>query len=191
MMDNAEKGQWFVIHTLSGQENRVKESMERQLQLEEEELPVYEVFIPTEKVSEVRQGRKMTTTRKFFPGYVLLRMDLYDLEDGSMNENIWYFVKNTQGVIGFVGGNDKPIALSESEVEDMVAQLSGKNEKAKPKIMFEIGENVRIKDGAFENFEGAIQEIDSERGKLKLMVSIFGRSTPVELEFWQVERQEA
>ncbi len=190
MDDNADKGQWFVIHTLSGQENRVKENMERQLQLEEEELAVYEVFIPTEKVSEVKQGRKMTTTRKFFPGYILLRMDLYG-EDGAMDEKIWYFVKNTQGVIGFVGGNDKPLPLTKSEVDDMMAQLSGQDDKAKPKIMFEIGEAVRIKDGAFENFEGVIQEIDSERGKLKLMVSIFGRSTPVELEFWQVEREEA
>lgn len=188
-MDNADKGQWFVIHTLSGQENRVKENMERQLIHESQALGVYEVFIPTEKVSEVKQGRKTTTTRKFFPGYILVRMDLYNPETGKISEDLWYFVKNTQGVIGFVGGNDKPIPLSQGEVDDMMAQLSGKDEKAKPKIMFEIGENVRIKDGAFENFEGQIQEIDSERGKLKLMVSIFGRSTPVELEFWQVERE--
>ncbi|MDD3118326.1 MAG: transcription termination/antitermination protein NusG [Victivallales bacterium] len=187
-MERDGKGQWFVIHTLSGQENKVRDSIERHLQTEGNALAVYEVYIPTEKVSEVKQGRKTTITRKFFPGYILVRMDLYH-PDGALDENVWYFIRNTQGIIGFVGGNDKPLPLSESEVDDMMAQLSGQQEKAKPKITYEIGETVRIKDGAFENFEGSIQEIDSERGKLKLMVSIFGRSTPVELEFWQVDRE--
>lgn len=188
-MESADKGQWFVIHTLSGQENRVRDTIERQTKLEAVELPVYEVFIPTEKVSEVKQGRRTTTTRKFFPGYLLVRMDLYSLETNALNETVWYFIRNVQGVIGFVGSNDKPIPLSKTEVSDLMAQVSGQEDKVKPKILFEIGETVRIRDGAFENFEGAIQEIDSERGKLKLMVSIFGRSTPVELEFWQVDRE--
>lgn len=188
-MERDGKGQWFVIHTLSGQENKVRDSIERQLKIEGDALSVYEVYIPTEKVSEVKQGRKTTTTRKFFPGYILVRMDLYNLESGALEEKVWYFIRNIQGIIGFVGGNDKPMPLSDSEVNDLMAQLSGQEEKSKPKISYEIGETVRIKDGAFENFEGAIQEIDSERGKLKLMVSIFGRSTPVELEFWQVDRE--
>lgn len=186
---NKDKGQWFVVHTLSGQENKVKESLERQLLLENADFPVYEVLVPTEKVSEVRQGRKTTTTRKYFPGYILVRMDLYNSDSKDINEKSWYFVRQTQGVIGFVGGGEKPVPLSDSEVADLLRQSSGPAEKVKPKIAFNIGESVRIKDGAFENFEGTIEEIDSERGKLKLMVSIFGRSTPVELEFWQVGRE--
>lgn len=189
MAENQDKGQWFVVHTLSGQENRVKESIERQLALESADFPVYEVFIPMERVSEVRQGKKTTSTRKYFPGYILVRMDLYQPETNKINEKTWYFIRQIQGVIGFVGGGDNPMPLSDSEVADLMRQVTGLEEKAKPKILFNIGETVRIKDGAFENFEGSIEEIDSERGKLKLMVSIFGRSTPVELEFWQVGRE--
>ncbi len=183
--DNSNAGQWFVVHTLSGHENKVRDTMQRQLQVSDD-LPVYEIYIPTEKVSEIRQGKKTTTTRKYFPGYVLVRMDLYD-EEYRIDEKVWYFVRNIQGVLGFLGSGNKPTPLSDSEVEDMLRQSRGESE-IKPKIAFEIGETVRIKDGAFENFEGVIQEIDNERGKLKLMVSIFGRSTPVELEFWQVDR---
>ncbi len=182
---NEKQGQWFVIHTLSGHENKVRESMLRQLEINDD-LPVYEVFIPTEKVVEVRQGKKTTTTRKFFPGYILVRMDMYD-DEHRVDEKAWYFVRNVQGVLGFLGSGNRPTPLSDDEVEDMLRQSRGEVE-VKPKIVFEIGETVRIKDGAFENFEGVVQEIDNERGKLKLEVSIFGRSTPVELGFWQVDR---
>lgn len=187
--ETREKGQWFVVHTLSGQENKVRDSILRQLEIEAEDIPVYEAYIPIEKVSEVRQGKKTTTTRKFFPGYILVRMDLYNAETKQIDEKSWYFIKNIQGVIGFIGGGNKPMPLSDLEVADLLHQVNVEEEKVKPKIAFEIGEAVRIKDGAFENFEGNIQEIDNERGKLKLMVSIFGRSTPVELEFWQVGRE--
>lgn len=183
--DDCGKGQWFVVHTLSGHENKVRETILRQLELGDQ-LPIYEVYIPTERVSEVRQGKKTTTTRKFFPGYLLVRMDLYD-GDGRINEKVWYFVRNVQGVLGFLGGGNRPEPLSDPEVADLLRRDSD-DAKVKPKISYEVGENVRIKDGAFENFEGVIQEIDNERGKLRLMVSIFGRSTPVELEFWQVDR---
>lgn len=184
--ENERRGQWFVVHTLSGHENKVRDTILRQLQIGDE-VPVYEAFIPTEKVAEVRQGKKTTTTRKFFPGYILVRMDLYD-DAGMINEKAWYFIRNVQGVLGFLGGANKPTPLSDSEVDDLLRPVQGGAPEVKPKIAFEIGEVVRIKDGAFENFEGSIQEIDNERGKLKLMVSIFGRSTPVELESWQVER---
>lgn len=184
--ENERRGQWFVVHTLSGHENKVRDTILRQLQIGDE-VPVYEAFIPTEKVAEVRQGKKTTTTRKFFPGYILVRMDLYD-DAGMINEKAWYFIRNVQGVLGFLGGANKPTPLSDSEVDDLLRPVQSGAPEVKPKIAFEIGEVVRIKDGAFENFEGSIQEIDNERGKLKLMVSIFGRSTPVELEFWQVER---
>ena len=181
-----ERGQWFVVHTLSGHENKVRDTILRQLRLSDR-VPVYDAFIPTEKVVEVRRGKKSTTTRKFFPGYILVRMDLYDAQ-GAVDEQAWYFVRNVQGVLGFLGGANKPTPLSDSEVADIMRPATGGESDIKPKITFNVGEVVRIKDGAFENFEGAIQEIDAERGKLKLMVSIFGRSTPVELEFWQVER---
>ena len=181
-----DRGQWFVVHTLSGHENKVRDTILRQLRLSDR-VPVYDAFIPTEKVVEVRRGKKTTTTRKFFPGYILVRMDLYDAQ-GAVDEQAWYFVRNVQGVLGFLGGANKPTPLSATEVADIMRPATGGESDIKPKITFNVGEVVRIKDGAFENFEGAIQEIDAERGKLKLMVSIFGRSTPVELEFWQVER---
>jgi len=179
------KGQWFVIHCLSGHENKVRESILYALKISDS-VPVYEVYIPTEKVSEVKNGKKVTTTRKFFPGYILVRMDLYD-EMQNINEKVWYFIRNIQGVMGFLGSADKPVPLSEQEANDLLRQSRGDAE-VKPKIAFEIGETVRINDGAFENFEGVVQEIDNERGRLKLLVSIFGRSTPTEVEFWQVDR---
>jgi len=183
------KGEWFVVHTLSGQENKIRETIERMIKTDGPEGGVYEVFFATEKVSEVRQGKKITTTRKLFPGYINVRLELYG-EDRKINEDVWYKVQDTQGIIGFVGNGKHPIPLSEEEVDAMMNDIAKEEEKAvKPKINFEAGDTVRIKDGAFENFEGKIHEIDSERGKLKLMVSIFGRSTPVELEFWQVERE--
>ena len=184
-----DRGQWFVVHTLSGHENRVRDTILRQLRLSDR-VPVYDAYIPMEKVVEVRRGKKITTTRKFFPGYILVRMDLYTKNDSGVlerDQDAWYFVRNVQGVMGFLGG-DNPVALSPDEVADIMRPAAGGETDIKPKITFNVGEVVRIKDGAFENFEGAIQEIDAERGKLKLMVSIFGRSTPVELEFWQVER---
>ncbi len=184
-MDN--QGQWFVIQALSGQENKVREAIEYEMEFGVPQPPVYEVSIPSEMVSEVRQGKRTTLKRKLFPGYVLVRMDLY-CPDGSIDELAWHFIRNVQGVIGFVGGSNRPMPLSEAEVADLFRQ-STTEEQVKPKIAYELGEVVRIKSGAFENFEGAVEEIDNERGKLKLMVSIFGRSTPVELEFWQVDRE--
>ncbi|MDD3153949.1 MAG: transcription termination/antitermination protein NusG [Victivallaceae bacterium] len=185
--ENPDRGQWYVLHTLSGHEKKVCKRIESQLD-SGDKLPVYELFVPEEKVSEVKQGQKRTTTRKFFPGYILIRMDMY-MEDGRLNEAVWSYIRNTQGVLGFLGTGNRPTPLQQHEVDDLLRQARSEESGAvRPKIAFEIGETVRIKDGAFENFEGVIEEIDNERGKLKLMVSIFGRSTPVELEFWQVDR---
>lgn len=186
-MAEEKKGQWFVVHTLSGHENKVKEKIEKHLKMDGENSAIYEVFIPTEKISEVRQGKKTTATRKYFPGYILVRMDLYNSEDKKIDENVWYFIRQIQGVIGFIGSGSMPVPLTPKEVEELMMQVTEREDKVIPKIAFDVGETVRIKDGAFENFEGVIEEIDQERGKLKLLVSIFGRSTPVELEFWQVE----
>lgn len=178
--------QWFVLHTLSGQESKVRESIERRIKQEEMQDYIDEVLIPTEKVSEVKQGKKTTTTRKFYPGYVLVHMSLYD-EQKSLVDKTWYFTQQTPGIIGFVGG-DRPVPLRAVEVDNILRQIEEKKEKVKPKVVFEPGETVKITDGPFLNFNGVIEEVDPDRGKLKVSVSIFGRSAPVELEYWQVER---
>ncbi len=183
------QGQWFVLNTLSGKENKVRDYIEKDMATQAfVDFPVYEVLVPMEKVTTIKNNRKSTHQRKFYPGYLMLRMDLYDPETKLINEKAWFAIRNTQGVIGFVGGGDNPRPLSDSEVTDLLTQAEAPEEKAKPKVLFNVGETVRVKEGAFENFEGIIDEIDADRGKLKLMVSIFGRTTPVELEFGQVEQ---
>ncbi len=178
--------QWFVLHTLTGQEAKVKESIDRRLDKEEMREYLDQVLIPTEKVSEVKKGVKSTITRKFFPGYVLVHLALYD-DNRQLNEKVWYFVRETPGVIGFVGG-EKPAPLRPEEVDVLLFQVEEKKEKVKPKIVYEVGETVKITDGPFMNFTGAVDEVDADRGKLRVSVAIFGRSAPVELEYWQVER---
>ncbi len=177
---------WYVLHTLTGKEAWVKESIERRAAAEEMGEFVGEVAIPSEKVSEVKKGKKSTTTRMFYPGYVLANIALYK-DDGSINEDAWYFIKDTPGVIGFVGG-ERPAPLAEAEVESVIYQIQEKKESVSPKISFEQGETVKINDGPFLNFSGVIEEVDPGRGKLKVSVAIFGRVAPVELEYWQVER---
>lgn len=178
--------QWFVIHTLTGKENKVKESLLRRIKIEEMGDLVGDVTIPTEKVSEVKKGKKSTLTRMFYPGYVLIQISLYD-DKGKINEKSWYFVNDTPGVIGFIGGS-KPAPLQTREVESILYQIEDKREKVKPKVIFEPAETVKITDGPFLNFNGVIEEVDPDKGKLKVLVSIFGRTAPVELEYWQVER---
>ncbi len=178
--------QWFVLHALTGQEMRVKESILRRAKLEDMGEYVGDVLVPTEKVSEVKKGVKSTATRKFFPGYVLVNIALYD-EKKELCEKTWYFIRQTPGMIGFVGG-EKPAPLRQEEVEILLNQIDDKKEKVKPKITFEPGETVKINDGPFMNFSGVVEEIDPDRGKLKVSVQIFGRVAPVELEYWQVER---
>jgi transcription termination/antitermination protein NusG len=178
--------QWFVLHTLTGQEAKVKDSIDRRLDKDEMRDLLDEVLIPTEKVSEVKKGVKSTITRKFFPGYVLAHMQLYD-ENRQIIDKVWYFIREIPGVIGFIGG-EKPAPLRPEEVEVLLYQMKEKEEKVKPKVVYEPGETVKITDGPFMNFTGVVEEVDSERGKLKVSVAIFGRSAPVELEYWQVER---
>lgn len=163
----------------------MQESIRRRLKQEEMEEYVGDVVIPTEKVSEVKKGVKSTSTRKFFPGYVLVNMALYDSEH-QLRERAWHFIRETQGIIGFVGG-ERPVPLKPEEVEVIFHQVEEKRDQVKPKIAFEPGETVKITDGPFLNFSGVVEEIDPDRGKLKVSVAIFGRSAPVELEYWQVE----
>lgn len=180
------EAQWFVLHTLSGQEQKVKDNMERRIEIDEMEDLIEDILIPTEKVSEVKRGKKTTTTRKFFPGYVLIRMKLYD-DAKNVVDKTWYFTQETPGIIGFVGG-ERPAPLRADEVDTILGQIEEKKQKVSPKVAFKSGETVKITDGPFLNFNGTIEEVDPERGRLKVAVSIFGRSAPVEVEYWQVEK---
>ena len=181
------KDQWFVVHVLSGQEQKVHDNLVRRIKTEEMGDLVYEVLIPTERVSEIKRGKKTETTRKFFPGYLIVNMHLFD-DNGQLMDRTWYFIRETPGVIGFAGTKDRPIPMRDSEVQSMLAQMREREDTVKPKISFEVGETVKVADGPFQNQNGVVEEIDPERGKLRVSVSIFGRSTPVELEYWQVER---
>jgi transcriptional antiterminator NusG len=179
------QNQWFIIQTLSGQEHKVKESIEKRIKADEMEEFVKEVMVPMEKVVEVRNQKKTVTNRKLWPGYVFVDMVLLD-EDKRVIEKPWYFIRETQGVIGFL--SDPPQPTPNDEVEAIKAQISASEETEKPKVNFSVGETIKINNGPFLNFSGIIQEIDPERGKLKVEVNIFGRNTPVELEYWQVEK---
>ena len=171
---------WYVIHTQTGVESKVKTSLESRAEIAGLRHLIHQILIPTEKVSEVKEGKKRISERKFFPGYILVQMELTD--------DSWYLVKNTPGISGFVGSGKNPIPLSEEEVNQILRQQEEKTAKPKPKVEFSSGESVRVKEGAFANFNGIIEEINPNRGKLKVMVTIFGRQTPVELEYWQVEK---
>jgi len=179
--------QWFVVHVLSGQEQRVRKRILHQVEREELGDLVYEVLLPTETVSEIRRGKKTETKRKFFPGYLIINMHLLE-EDGSMVDKIWYFIKEMDGVIGFAGTKDRPVPMRRKEVEAMLAQIQEREDSVRPAISFEVGATVKVADGPFQSQNGVVEEIDPERGKLRVAVTIFGRSTPVELEYWQVER---
>ena len=186
-MSLAPKDQWFVVHVLSGQEGKVQENINRRIQTEEMGDLVYEVLIPTERVQEIKRGKKTETTRKFFPGYLIVNMHLLD-DDNQLVEKTLYFIKDTTGVLGFAGTKDRPIPMRKKEVESLLAQVREREDTVKPKVSFEVGDKVKVADGPFQNQNGLVEEIDPERGKLRVSVSIFGRDTPVDLEYWQVEK---
>jgi len=178
--------QWFVLQALSGHEYKVRDNIASRVVQEEMQEYIGEVLIPTEKVAEVKQGKRKTAVRKFFPGYVLIQAALYD-EEKKFVEKTWYFVQETPSVIGFVGG-ERPAPLRPDEVGAILNQVEEKKESVAPKVLYDIGDTVKINDGPFLNFNGVVEEVDPDRGRLKVSVSIFGRSAPVELEYWQVER---
>ena len=180
------KFQWFVLHVLAGQEQKVRDSVVKRLKTDEMELYIKEVLLPMEKVVEVRNGKKTVTNRKLHPGYVYVEMALLDDNNRPM-ERPWYFIKDIQGVIGFVGG-ERPMEVTAEEISVIKEQVTDSEDTEKPKVNFEVGETVKINDGPFLNFSGAIEEIEPDKGKLKVTVDIFGRKTPVELEYWQVEK---
>jgi transcription termination/antitermination protein NusG len=172
---------WYIIHSYSGFERKVKESIEARVRADERLAgKIGGVLIPTESVTEVRGGKKYTSERMFYPGYVLVEMD--------MDDNVWHVVKSTPRVTGFVGTGQQPTPLSEEEVQQIVYRVADSKEKPKLKVKFEKNESVRITEGPFASFTGIVDEVNEDRETLKVMVTIFGRSTPVELEFGQVEK---
>jgi transcriptional antiterminator NusG len=172
--------QWYIVHTYSGFEAKVKESLRQRVDAMGMGEVIEDILIPTEEVVEVRDGKKTRTTRKFFPGYVLVKME--------MSDTAWHVVKNTPKVTGFVGTGNKPVPLSDAEVDRIVNQVALSADRPKPKLEYRTGEPVRIVDGPFSNFTGQVEEVNEDRSTLKVMVTIFGRATPVELGFLQVEK---
>ena len=171
---------WYVIHTQTGAEEKAKAGLESRMATTDLKNYVGEIVVPTEQVSEIRGGKKRITSRKFFPGYILVKME--------MTKESWYLVKTTPGITGFIGPGRRPTPISEDEVFSIIRRTEDTETKPSPKITFEIGEAVRISEGPFANFNGSVMEVYPDRGKLKVSVSIFGRSTLVEMEYWQVEK---
>jgi transcriptional antiterminator NusG len=171
---------WYVLHVYSGFESKVAEAIHekaRKLKLTER---VGEIMVPTEEVVEIKRGQRVSTERKFFPGYVLAKLDLSD--------EVWHMVKDTPKVTDFLGANNKPAPVSEKEANALIKQIQDGIDSPRPSIIFDIGEEVKVVDGPFASFNGAVEEVDEEKAKLKVSVSIFGRATPVELDYSQVEK---
>ncbi len=171
---------WYGVHTYSGFENKVRLSLLERIKNLGLEETFGDVLIPSETVVELKKGERRTSSRKFFPGYILVNMEL--------NDETWHVVKETSKVTGFVGGNN-PVAIPDEEVQKITRRMEEGVERPRPKVLFEVGETVRVIDGPFLNFSGVVEDVRPDKGKLRVMVSIFGRATPVELEFMQVEKQ--
>ncbi len=172
---------WFVVHAYSGFENRVKQSLLERIERSGMQDKFGEIMVPTEEVVEMREGQKRRSERKFFPGYVLVQMD--------MDDDTWHMVKDVPKVLGFIGGtSDRPAPITDKEADAILQRVQEGTEKPRPKVLFEPGEVVRVTDGPFNDFNGVVEEVNYEKSKLRVAVMIFGRSTPVDLDFGQVEK---
>ena len=171
---------WYVVHTYSGFEHKVKVNLEERIKTLCQEKYFGEILVPTEQVVELKKGQKKTSSRKFYPGYILIQMVL--------NEETWHTVRNTAKVTGFVGGDSKPFPIPDEEADRIIRQIDEGISKPKPKYLFEEGDEVRVIDGPFSNFQGIVGEVKPDKEKLRVLITIFGRSTPVELEFIQVNK---
>jgi len=171
---------WYIVHVYSGFENKVKMSLQERIATSPQADKFAEIIVPTEQIVELVKGKRKTSTRKFYPGYILIRMEL--------NDETWHLVNNTAKVTGFLGGREKPTPISDKEAEAILNRMESGELKPKPKFLFESGDEIRVIDGPFNNFNGVVEEVNQEKGKIRVLVSIFGRSTPVELEFVQVAK---
>ena len=179
-MTDVSTKQWYIVHTYSGFEQKVEDSLKQRVQAYGMEEDIGDILVPTEDVVEMRGGRKVITKKRFFPGYILVEM--------HMSDRAWHVVKNTPKVTGFVGAGSKPTPLSHEEVNQILHQVTEAAEQPKPKYTFDKGDQVRINEGPFTSFNGVVDDVNIDRNTLKVMVTIFGRSTPVELDFLQVEK---
>ncbi len=174
------KKKWYVVHVYSGSEKRVKETIDDQSNLKNMTNFIEEVMVPTEEIFEIRKGSKVKTEKKFFPGYILVKME--------MTDESWHFIKSQPKVTNFLGAKGKPVALSDKEATRLLEQITEGVERPRSNVIYEIGEEVRVSDGPFQSFNGLVEEIDEDKSRLKVTVSIFGRATPVDLDFTQVEK---
>jgi transcriptional antiterminator NusG len=171
---------WYIVHVYSGFENKVKTALEERVASSPHPEKFGEVLVPTEEIVELVKGKRKTSSRKFYPGYLLIRMELDD--------ETWHIINSTAKVTGFVGGREKPAPISDEEAEQILNRMVAGKLKPQPKYFFEAGDEIRVIDGPFKNFNGTVEEVNPEKGKIRVLVSIFGRSTPVELEFVQVTK---
>lgn len=179
---------WYAVQTLSNQEAKVQKTIENCAAASGVKDYIKRVLFPTESVSEVKNGRKYVRVKKLYPGYLFLEIELYH-EDGKLNQNLWMFIRNINGVSNFVGG-ERPVALRQSEIDEILYQVEAKAGQVKPKMTFDVGTMVKITDGPFAGSTGEVESVDPENGKLRVSVGLFGRFTPVDLEFWQVVKEE-